>query len=183
MPRLLAGLMVVLALTACSGSPSTSGEPQLPPSALAAAETQIAQVLDAWHGAAAAADEESYFSLLSEDAVFLGTDATERWDKKAFREFAHPFFAKGKAWSFRAVRRSVMVADSGRIAWFDEDLDTPNLGPARGSGVMVQRGGAWRIAHYNLAITIPNDRFDEVKELLASEGATPPEDHDVAVEP
>ena len=77
-------------------------------------------------------------------------------------------FAKGRAWSFRAKRRAVIVADRGDVAWFDEDLETGNLGPARGSGVMVrdEETGRWLIAHYNLAITIPNELFGEVRRVL-----------------
>jgi hypothetical protein len=51
--------------------------------------------------------------------VFLGTDATERWDLAAFREFAHPYFAKGKAWTF-VPRRHVILSPAGDVAWFDE---------------------------------------------------------------
>ena len=139
-------------------------------------------MIDGWHAAAARADEDAYFGAMTEDAVFLGTDATERWDKAAFRTYAHPHFAKGKAWSFQATRRDVILAEGGRLAWFDEDLATPNLGPARGSGVVRNDDGAWRIAHYNLAITVPNERFGEVKELLevtpseTSDPGSPPPD-------
>lgn len=131
------------------------------------AKTTIAAVLDDWHDAAARADEERYFGHLAPDAVFLGTDAKERWDPKAFRAYAHPHFAKGKAWSFKSVRRDITLDDSGRIAWFDEDLATPNLGPARGSGVMAKQGPIWKIRQYNLAITVPNERFDAVKRAAA----------------
>ena len=127
----------------------------------------IGELLDGWHRAAAQADEEAYFSCFTPDAVFLGTDATERWDVEAFRAYAHPHFAKGKAWSFAAVRRALVISRDGAVAWFDEDLAAPNLGPARGSGVVLQQeDGSWKIAHYNLAITVPNERFDEVKALL-----------------
>ena len=37
----------------------------------------------------------------------------------------------------RAVGRAVILSDDGRIAWFDEDLDTENLGPSRGSGAKL----------------------------------------------
>ena len=131
-----------------------------------AAKEAINKVLDDWHAAAARADEEAYFGLMTDDAIFLGTDATERWDVPAFRTFAHPHFAKGKAWSFRATRRGVMIGSAGHLAWFDEDLATPNLGPARGSGVLRKQPNGWRIVHYNLTITVPNDRFKEVKALL-----------------
>ena len=85
------------------------------------------------------------------------------------------YFARGKAWAFKSVRRAITVDRSGRIAWFDEDLATQSLGPARGSGVMVRAADAtWKIAQYNLAITVPNQRFVEVKDLLASPpGAAP----------
>ena len=56
-------------------------------------------VVDDWHDAAAKADETRYFAHFTDDGVFLGTDATERWDVPAFRKYAHPHFAKGKAWA------------------------------------------------------------------------------------
>ena len=88
------------------------------------------------------ADEARYFGHFAAGAVFLGTDATERWDAVAFRAYAHPHFARGKAWSFSAVRRAIILAPDGTVAWFDEDLATPNLGPARGSGVLVREGNS-----------------------------------------
>ena len=153
-----------------------SGGPGLdtaaPPAATAGAEAEIANALDDFHDAAARADEARYFGHFTASAVFLGTDASERWDVAAFRAFAHPFFARGRAWSFRAARRAISVAPGGTLAWFDEDLATPNLGPARGSGVLLREGSAWKIAQYNLALTVPNDKMAAVKRLI--EGAAPP---------
>ncbi|HLO66286.1 MAG TPA: nuclear transport factor 2 family protein [Holophaga sp.] len=128
-------------------------------------EAAVAAVLDDWHLAAAQADEERYFGHMAEGAVFLGTDATERWDKAAFRAYAHPHFAKGRAWSFKAVRRSIAL--SGDMAWFDEDLDTPSMGPCRGSGVLARRDGAWRILQYNLTVPIPNALMGQVSRAIA----------------
>jgi ketosteroid isomerase-like protein len=132
-----------------------------------ASEAELAAVLDGWHDAAARSDEERYFGHLTEDAIFLGTDATERWDVAQFRAYAHRPFSEGRGWVMRAVRRAIRV--EGDLAWFDEDLETVNLGPARGSGVL-RRGadGVWRIAHYNLTITVPNERFDAVRALLGA---------------
>ena len=138
-----------------------------------AAHEQIAKVLDDWHAAAAAADESRYFGHMTADAVFLGTDATERWTKAEFQAYAHPHFAKGRAWSFTSVRRTVAFAADGRVAWFEEDLATPNLGPARGSGVLVLEDRMWRIAQYNLSVPIPNGIFDDVKKLIAAHLAKP----------
>lgn len=166
--RLTAAGLVALALevAACStGDVAGSGERV----DVERERKAVAAVLDDWHDAAARADEERYFGHLDEGSVFLGTDATERWDKAAFKAYAHPHFARGKAWSFRSVRRSIALSASGEIAWFEEDLDTPNLGPARGSGVLVRgaAGSPWRIAQYNLSVPIPNDRFEQVKRVIA----------------
>ncbi|MEM9075174.1 MAG: nuclear transport factor 2 family protein [Myxococcota bacterium] len=133
----------------------------------------IRQVLDDWHDAASDADEERYFGHFTSDAVFLGTDATERWTLDEFRAYAHPHFERGRAWSFRATRRAVIVDEEGRLGWFDEELATEGLGPARGSGVVRNEHGTWRIAHYNLTLTVPNERMREVKELLAADPAPP----------
>src|SRR5262249_25886832 len=81
-------LATVFAALSCSApAPPPPKEP--PPSAidLDAERHAINGVLDDWHDAAAKADEERYFSHFAESAVFLGTDATERWDTTAFRSF------------------------------------------------------------------------------------------------
>ncbi|MBL8824522.1 MAG: nuclear transport factor 2 family protein [Planctomycetia bacterium] len=133
------------------------------------AQSSINKVLEDWHQAAAKADENAYFNAMTEDSIYLGTDATERWNKTAFRKFAHPYFAQGKAWTFAASRRDVMLSADGKLAWFDEDLKTQNLGPVRGSGVLRLEKDGWKIVHYNLSVTIPNEKFPAVKKLLDEE--------------
>ena len=123
----------------------------------------IGRVIDDWHAAASRADEDRYFSYFAPGGVFLGTDATERWEVSAFRAYAHPYFAKGKAWTMVPSRRNIAV--DGDHAWFDEALET-SYGPCRGSGVLQRIGGAWKIAQYNLTLTIPNARVREVQKLL-----------------
>lgn len=127
------------------------------------AKTTINSVLDDWHEAAAAADFERYFSRFAGDsAIFMGTDATERWTITEFKAYAKPHFDSGDAWNFTPVQRHVYLSDEGETAWFDEVLGTPNLGPARGTGVLVHQDTTWRIAHYNLSIPIPNAIADTV---------------------
>ncbi|WP_291270888.1 nuclear transport factor 2 family protein [Geothrix sp.] len=132
-------------------------------SAQSPTEKAVAAVLDDWHRAAAQADGARYFSHLAEGAMFLGTDATERWPKAAFQAWAHPIFLRGRAWSFRATRRTITLSEDGRTAWFDEDLDTPNLGPARGTGVLTRAKDRWLIRQYNLSVPIPNALMKAVK--------------------
>ena len=172
-PFLLALAPSLFGGVGCAPPTSPAASPVRAP-APEGAERAIVALLDGWHDAAARADENAYCSALASDAVFMGTDATERWSKDAFRAYAHPHFAKGKAWAFRATRRTVRLSSSGEVAWFDEDLETANLGPARGSGVVVFRDGAYKIAHYNLSIPIPNARFSSVKRLLSGDPLAPP---------
>lgn len=127
---------------------------------------QIGQVLDDWHQAAATAKLDRYFGHFTADAVFFGTDATERWSRDEFRKYAKPFFDKGKAWTFKAARRNVTFGKDGTTAWFDETLETPHLGPARGTGVIILDGGSWKIAQYHLCVPIPNEVFDQVKKII-----------------
>lgn len=136
--------------------------------ALADSSKAIQAMLDDWHDAAADADESRYFAAMAPEFVFLGTDATERWDVAAFREFAHPYFAKGKAWTFVPRDRHVILAPNGDVAWFDEKLDSASYGECRGTGVVRRIGDTWKIAHYNLTIPIPNDLAKSVVQMIRS---------------
>lgn len=70
-------------------------------------KTAVASTLDAWHTAASMPDFDTFFGLMSKDAVFVGTDATENWNLLEFKAYCKPHFDKGKAWSFKAVQRNV----------------------------------------------------------------------------
>lgn len=139
-----------------------------------AAGRDVARELDDFHDAAAHADEPRLFGHFAQGGVFLGTDATERWDVPAFRAYAHPRFAEGKGWVFHVERRAVTLSVDGQTAWFDEDLRGDALGPARGSGVLQRQGGRYLIAQYNLAITVPNERFSSVRAFLDAPTPGPP---------
>lgn len=124
-------------------------------------KTAINTVLDNWHNAAATANFNDYFSAMAHDAIFIGTDATENWNKKAFQQYSKPYFDKGKAWSFTALERHIYFSRDGKTAWFDELLNT-QMKICRGSGVLEKVKGTWKIKHYVLSMTIPNDNSDAV---------------------
>jgi len=133
------------------------------PSAINTAdETAIINtLLNDWHAAAGKADYKAYFDKISTDAHYIGTDATENWTTEAFAAFAKPYFDKGKAWNFKALERHVFFDKDGKTAWFDELLDT-QMKICRGSGVLEKQGKDWKIKHYVLSMTVPNEVLKEV---------------------
>ena len=124
----------------------------------------ISKVLDDLNTFAATADYKNYFDLYAEESTFIGTDATEIWNKKEFMAWAKPFFDKGKAWNFRSLKRSITFSKDGTYAWFDEVLDT-QMKICRGSGVLEKIGGKWKIRQYVLSTTVPNEVIDEVVKI------------------
>ncbi|MBC8046616.1 MAG: nuclear transport factor 2 family protein [Fimbriimonadaceae bacterium] len=122
---------------------------------------QISDMLDAFHAAAAKADFEEYFNYFTEDAVFIGTDATENWSKKDFMAFSKTYFDRGSAWSFTSLDRHIYFGNNNDIAWFDELLNT-QMKICRGSGVVVEQNNEWKVQQYVLSMTIPNSESDEI---------------------
>lgn len=127
-------------------------------------KTTIDNLITTWHKAAEDADFKSYSDLMATDMVFIGTDPTEYWKGEAFLNFAKPYFDRGKAWSFNTINRQIYRHDNSQVAWFDELLDT-QMGICRGSGVLIKTKKGWKIKHYVLSISIPNENVDEIKAI------------------
>jgi hypothetical protein len=126
---------------------------------------KITRMLDNWHKAAANADQQAYFDAIAEDGIYIGTDATEIWPKQEFFEWSKPYFEKGKAWSFTATKRNIYLSEDRLMAWFDELLQFTG-GVFRGSGVLLNIDGKWKLKHYVLSLPVPNDRFKGVVEVI-----------------
>jgi hypothetical protein len=116
----------------------------------------IHKFIDNWHLAATNANAKDYFGAIADKGIFIGTDATERWNKQQFFAFAKPYFDKGKAWDFKAYDRTVHVSNDGRFVWFSELLTTW-MGVCRGSGILEKTSNGWKIQQYHLSVTVPND--------------------------
>jgi len=134
------------------------------------ANNDINKVLDTFHQAAANADQKLYFSLLDDQAVFLGTDGTERWTKKQFADFVKPYFSKGRGWLYKSIQRNITLIQTPpneiQLAFFDELLDNKNYGECRGSGVLRLTSQGWKILQYNLSIPVPNGISNAVVEKI-----------------
>jgi hypothetical protein len=121
--------------------------------------------VDGWHDDAAHA-RLAYFDKMAPDGVYIGTDKHELWHRDEFKAWAKKFFDRGSAWSFTAVRRNVYASPDGGFIWFDEILDTPNMGPCMASGVIRKTGKGFEILHYQLSFAIPNELAGQVTKLV-----------------
>src|SRR5262245_3752501 len=71
------------------------------------ARLAIERTLDEWHRSASKADGAGYFGSMAEGAIFLGTDATERWTREEFRAYCEPYFSAGRGWTYEPRERHV----------------------------------------------------------------------------
>ncbi len=178
--RLLGVVLAAGLVSACAGHHRHGHAPHDDPhdrrhehDAEAGPVNAVVDTLRRLHEAADQADGDAYFALFTDDAVFMGTDATERWTRPQFEIYARERFDTGTGWTYVARERHVFVADDGRTAWFDERLDNAKYGEARGTGVLVRCGDAWKIAHYNLTFPIPNALAGDVVRMIAEHRQDP----------
>ena len=127
------------------------------------AQEKLDILLNGLHQDAHEGNYETYFERYTSDAVFLGTDKTERWTIQEFKEYAKPAFADGHGWTYEVVERN--WEGSGDTRWFDEILFNEKYGHCRGTGVVELINGEWKVAHYSLTLLIPNDIAAEVGSL------------------
>ena len=105
--RRLAEFVPVLMTVCCMGCATV-------PTSLSAKDRgvekgHVAQGLDAFHLAASQADASAYLGWLAPNAIFVGTDATEHWDRKAFADYVNRYFGKGKGWKMSVEWRRVIL--------------------------------------------------------------------------
>lgn len=141
MKKILPAVLWMLSLSSCS---------QISPD----------ELLDGLHQDAHEGNFQTYFERYTSDAVFLGTDKTERWSIEEFKAYAEPAFADGHGWTYEVVERN--WEGDGQTRWFDEILFNEKLGHCRGTGVVEWTNGKWKIAHYALTMLVPNSIAAEV---------------------
>ena len=100
-------------------------------------KTQINKVLDDLHNYASKADGTNYFKLFDSEAIFFGTDATERWHINEFKDYALKRFETGTGWTYKPISRNIYINEN--TAWFDEELSNEKYGVFRGTGVLIRQ--------------------------------------------
>ncbi len=124
------------------------------------------KVLNNFHQAAANANYKQYMSLLADDAIYMGTDSSERWNKTQFSAFVKPYFSQGKGWLYQPIDRHITPTQVENIVFFDELLENKNYGRCRGSGLLINTEQGWKILQYNLSIPLPNAIAHDVVESI-----------------
>lgn len=117
-------------------------------------------LLNQLHESAMSANWESYFSLYHPDAIFIGTDASERWNMVQFKQYATPT----KGWRYDLQARHLLQI--GDVIVFDEQLYSPSYGISRGTGALINTEQGWKIAQYHLSFPIPNDKAKRITSLI-----------------
>ena len=126
--------------------------------AMSLADNQRAAIdalIDGLHQDAHEGNFHTYFDRYTPDAVFLGTDKSERWTIDQFKVYAEPAFEDGHGWTYSVKERN--WEGEGSTRWFDEVLLNEKLGHCRGTGVVELIDGEWKIAHYALTMLVPNE--------------------------
>lgn len=157
---------LALLFFACSqnGNGIKKQDPQIDGAVIEKYRIQIGEMLDSFNVKAARADFDGYFKYFTDNGTFIGTDATENWDKRNFMIWSKPYFDKKTTWNFTSIERHIYFSKTGDIAWFDELLNT-HMKICRGSGVVVKQNNQWKIEQYVLSMTIPNSQLDRVVEI------------------
>ena len=66
--------LIVIIIMLCAGQLIAQGDEK----------KAVNELINTWHRAAYEADFETYFGILADDGVFIGTDASENWqDRKS----------------------------------------------------------------------------------------------------
>ena len=154
-------LLIILIFTSCESQNSkTIDKSEL--------KNVINKIVDNWHKAATETNDSIFFNSMAENSIYIGTDKNELWTKKEFYNFAINYFERGKAWDFKPIERNIYFSNNNEIIWFDEKLDTW-MGVCRASGVMKQIEKEWKIVHYHLSMTIPNEKVKDIIEIIGKE--------------
>ena len=116
----------------------------------------VESVLDNLHIFASKANSKKYIDLFASNAVFFGTDISERWSINEFNAYATKRMATGTGWTYAMKERNIYLSDDKKTAWFDEVLISEKYGDFRGTGVLKIENKKWKVVQYNLLLPIPN---------------------------
>ena len=76
---------------------------------------QLNQILDQWHRDAATFNHTAYIDAMTDNGVFIGTDATENWTRAEFSTWSKPYFDQKRTWNFNPFNRHLYFESATRV--------------------------------------------------------------------
>lgn len=124
----------------------------------------VDSLMNVWHNAAAIADANTFFGFMDADCIYIGTDASEKWKRDELKKWSEKAFQRKSAWDFKTINREIYFSKNGQTAWFDEQLNTW-MGVCQASGILEKNDGKWLLKHYQLSVTIANEKIKSFIEI------------------
>ena len=72
----------------------------------------VESVLNDLHKYASEANSKKYIDLFASNAVFFGTDISERWHINEFNDYATKRMATGTGWTYTMKERNIILNDT-----------------------------------------------------------------------
>ena len=132
------------------------------PSLAGEAVDEVNTVLDSWHKSSGELKYGPFVNLVAANAVIMGTDHEERWDKAHMDQFSKQYFNPKYAWTYNYENRHISFSPDSATAWFDETFKI-NTKLFRGTGVLSRIDREWKISQYSLSMIAP---YQEVKSAI-----------------
>ena len=155
--------IAVMAITACQQAPKTV------PVDLEAEKTVIDSLFDKFYSALSAKDVTTLASFVSEDALCMGTDPSEFWNKKQITDIWKQMLADSAPKMNYFGDRMIKVAADGNSAIVVDQYFMPVASPKiawRNAYHLVKTNGNWMIFVFNCGFIPKNEDIQKLNEAL-----------------
>lgn len=132
---------------------------------LEAEKVAVNELFDNFNAAYLAGDAATLTSFLTEDALFLGTDPGEFWDKNYFRDVWTETFTSGVPELHEISGRTIKLAPDGQSCIMIQQYIMPEFLPGiimRNAYSLTKTDGDWKIFVINVSIIPKNEDIPKI---------------------
>jgi ketosteroid isomerase-like protein len=156
-------MIALFAITACQQAPKKAAVN------IEAEKAVIDSLFVKFDSAFSAQDVSTLVSFLSADALCMGTDPSEFWNKQQMKEIWEQALADSAPKLSLIGERKIKVAADGNSAFVVDQYLMPGATPKiqwRNSYHLIKSDGNWRILVLNCAIIPKNEDIPKLNEAL-----------------
>jgi uncharacterized protein (TIGR02246 family) len=157
-------LMIMMIMAACQPKPKTV------PVDTSAAKTAISALLDEFDAAFNGSDASKMIASLTEDALTLGTDPSEFWDKKQISDaWTQAMADTTMKFDYTVDKREIRLAADGNSAVVVEQFTMPFISqkiPVRNVYHVVKVGDNWMIDFMSFSFIPKNEDLEKLNKAL-----------------